>query len=156
MNWGQRGRKRNKKRRCDQKKKSCGQRKNTSVRTSMRLKLAVWDILGQLGTFWDILGHFGTILKTFWRIWTIQTVFPVISDYFHPLSANFKKRRHFDEFGPLRLFSQSFPTIFIHYRLIWKNAWRTDGPTDGPTDRWTDRRTDRPSYRDAWMHLKRV
>jgi len=33
---------------------------------------------------------------------------------------------------------------------------RMDGPTDGPTDQRTDRRTDTPSYRDAWMHLKRV
>ena len=26
--------------------------------------------------------------------------------------------RLFDEFGPFELFSQSFPTSFIHYRLI--------------------------------------
>ena len=32
---------------------------------------------------------------------------------------------------------------------------RTDGQRDGPTDGRTDGRTDRPSYRDAWMHLKR-
>ena len=32
-----------------------------------------------------ILGQFG-------RLWTIYTVFPVISDHFHPLSAHLKKR----------------------------------------------------------------
>ena len=38
------------------------------------------------------LGHFGTIRKTFWCVGSIQTVFPVISDHFHPLSAHWKKR----------------------------------------------------------------
>ena len=36
-----------------------------SVRTTMRLKWAFWDILGHFGTTLDILGHFGTIRKTF-------------------------------------------------------------------------------------------
>ena len=36
------------------------------------------------GTFWE---DFGTIRKTFGRVWCIKTVFPVISNFFHPLSA---------------------------------------------------------------------
>ena len=54
--------------------------------------------------------------------------------------------RFYDEFGALRLFSQSFLTIFTHNWLIEKNAFRTDPRTDG--------RTDIHSYRDVWMHLK--
>ena len=32
----------------------------------------------------------------------------------------------------------------------------TDGRTDGPTDGRTNGRTDKASYRDAWMHLKKI
>ena len=41
----------------------------------------------------------------------------------------------FDKFGASRLFSQSFPTVFSHNRLIEKKTCdgRTDGPTDGQT-----------------------
>ena len=38
---------------------------NKSVRTTMHLKWAFWDILGHFGTTWDILGHFGTTRKAF-------------------------------------------------------------------------------------------
>ena len=43
----------------------------------------------------SIFGHFGTFWDTLGQF-----------------------GRLFDEFEPFRLFSQSFPTIFIHYRLI--------------------------------------
>ena len=66
----------------------------------------------------DILGHLGTF-------WDVLGQFG----------------RLFDEFGPIRLFSLSFPSIFIHYRLIYKKRV-TDGRTDGRTDGQTDRRTD--------------
>ena len=42
----------------------------------------VW--IGYFGTFWDILGHFRTIRKTFRLVWSIQTVFLVISDHLFP------------------------------------------------------------------------
>ena len=46
------------------------------------------DILGYFGTFWDILRPFGTIWKTLRRVWSIETVFLVISDHFSPYSAH--------------------------------------------------------------------
>ena len=60
----------------------------------------------------DILGHLGT----FW-------------DILGQLGSLF------DKFGASRLFSQSFPTVFSHNRLIEKKTCdgRTNGPTDGQT-----------------------
>ena len=52
-----------------------------------------WCIWSEhFGAFWDISGHFETIRKTFWGVWSIKTVFPVIPDHFQPLSAQWKKR----------------------------------------------------------------
>ena len=46
---------------------------NKSVRTTMRLNWILWDILRNI---------IRTIRKTFLRVWSIQTVFLVISDHF--------------------------------------------------------------------------
>ena len=53
-------------------------------------------------------------------------------------------RKLFDEFGALRLFSQSYPTIFSHYRPMEKHV----------TDGWTSKNPMRSSFSSCGVILK--
>ena len=61
-------------------------RKKWTVRTTIRLN---W-------TFWDLLGQF----ERLWRVWSIKTVFLVLSDHFLSNSAHWKK--YLKSTGPRR------------------------------------------------------